>query len=103
MNYIHHGSTSACVRIIEEDDDIALEDETLIGCVFVSSILRIGTTRGHATPLLQAIKDYAGSRPIALFPVAGCVPDALSQEQLVAWYERHGFKRQPSGLFICHP
>lgn len=93
-------SVTASLRVIEQDDDIALEDESRVGAVMLENIYRLdGGQPGRATELLQAITKWAddNQKTLVLMPsgeIAG------SRENLKSWYARNGFVEQADGAMV---
>jgi len=56
--------------------------------------------QGHASEALDSLVEYADEtgKPVFLSPSA--IAEGLSQEELVAWYRRHGFSR--AGKMMVH-
>jgi ribosomal protein S18 acetylase RimI-like enzyme len=72
-------------------------------CVGGAVITRINVPvlfrcRGLGRLLLGRILLDADAEHVTLF-LEICPSDGLDYNQLAAWYERHGFVEQPSGLF----
>ena len=66
------------------------------GCVFVVAVKR--HMKGpSASDVLRPVCAWADgmNEPLRLHPLA--VQGGLDQQQLVAWYQRHGFTRDGSG------
>lgn len=96
-------SVVAGMHLIEEDDDLALEDDKLIGSVHIGNIYRTADgSKGRASELLRAITKWADSHgyTLTLYP---CASGDLSQQNLIAWYERNGFHTTFGGLMIRRP
>lgn len=88
--YLKH---SACCMSVLDMDDVLKEDNSL-------SISRINVHRqyrgkGHGTRLLRAACEFADKNQydLHLFVSAS---DGLDNNQLLAWYKRHGFRSHRS-------
>ena len=70
--------------------------ERYAGCVFVVAVKR-HMKSPSASDVLRSVCAWADgmNEPLRLRPLA--VQGGLDQQQLVAWYERHGFARDGSG------
>ena len=86
----------ASVKVIGEDDDLALEGY-FPGFAVLSGINSTG--KGHASEVLRAVCQWADSEGcrLVLCPVAS---GELSQEALVSCYERNGFRQDDAGMMI---
>lgn len=101
--YASNESVSASLRTIEEDDDIALHDESRVGAVMLQGIDRIAEgKKGRATDVLQSITNWAdaNNKSVVLMPSGNI---GGSKEALVSWYERNGFVKQSDGAMVRHP
>ena len=78
----------AGVRVIEEDDDIALDCPERVGAVMLQTIYRTGKN-GFGNNVMAKVIAFAGDRKIVLIPA--CEPWVIS------WYERLGFKHCADG------
>lgn len=90
-------------RVIEADDDIALEDESRVGAIMVSNIDRVYDGRaGRASAALKEMTDWAdaNNKRLVLMPSGNI---AGSKDNLVAWYERNGFVQDFDGAMIRNP
>jgi len=86
----------ASVKIIEEDDDLAYEGYYPSFAV-LSGINSTG--KGYASGVLMQVCQWADSEGyrLVLCPVAS---GNLSQAELIAWYERNGFKQDEAGMMV---
>lgn len=96
-------SVSASLRVIREDDDIALDEPERVGAVLLQNIDRVaGGKPGRATDVLRQITDWADSnnKPLVLMP-SGDI--AGSRNELIKWYGRNGFVVEPDGAMVRQP
>ncbi len=87
---------SAAFRTIKEDDDIALDDESIVGATLITGMQVQQRNAGLGSKLLNSVLDWADSNGKTLVLIPAAEPDAalggLSQEQLKAWYARNNFE-----------
>lgn len=86
---------SAAFRTITEDDDIALDNEGLVGTTLITGMNVQQRNKGLGSKLLNSIIDWADSNGKTLALVPAATPDValggLNQEQLRDWYAKNGF------------
>jgi hypothetical protein len=90
-------------REIKEDDDIALEDESRVGAIMISTIDKVREGKpGRASAALKEMTDWAdaNNKRLVLMP-SGSI--AGSKDNLVAWYERNGFVQDFDGAMVRNP
>ena len=90
-------------REIKEDDDIALEDESRVGAIMISTIDKVRDGKpGRASAALKEMTDWAdaNNKRLVLMP-SGSI--AGSKDNLVAWYERNGFVQDFDGAMVRNP
>ena len=76
---------SANMRVISEDDDIALDNSELVGSVLIPNIAAKEPGKGAGSKLLTSITDFADKQqvPLVVVPV---------RPELKNWYARNGFE-----------
>jgi hypothetical protein len=98
-------SVTAALRLITEDDDIALDNPERAGYVMITGISLQHNGKpdaGRASDVLRAITMWADYNNIHLI----LVPSAsgrLDNEMLSAWYERNKFYKELDGSMIRAP
>ena len=99
-------SVMATFRVIEEDDGVADEGPDLVGQILIDSVYKkAGGSRGRASDVLRAVTTWADENCLSLFlqPTGSSDPDQLDNEELRAWYGRHGFVWYTSGTMVRRP
>lgn len=88
---VFNESVSAGLERLDEDSDLALGNEHLVGAVKISTINRqAGGEEGRASEVLKALVDWAdanGERLVLVPSSSG----KLNNDALRAWYARNGF------------
>ena len=90
-------SVLAGLRVLT-DDSLVEDYPELDGAILLCSInLQHDGRRGRSSEVLQAILSYAGSvgKIVFLHPASGGL---LTNDQLRAWYTRHGFEPYGDGM-----
>jgi hypothetical protein len=90
-------------REITADDDIALEDESRVGAIMISTIDKVRDGKpGRASAALKEMTEWAdaNNKRLVLMPSGNI---AGSKDNLVAWYERNGFVQDSDGAMVREP
>lgn len=100
---VFNESVSIGFRSINEDDDITYEYPESEGWIYIYSMeLQHNGRSGRASEVLKYLTNWldANDKTALLMPAAS---GKLSQDDLIAWYERNGFELEPSRHMIRYP
>lgn len=98
-------SVTAGLRLVTDDDDIALDYPERAGYVMITgiSLQHSGTPdAGRASDVLRAITNWADHNNIYLLLVPSS-SGRLDNDMLSAWYERNKFYKESDGAMIRSP
>ena len=91
------------LRTVNEDDDIAFDAPHRVGAVVLTGLDRQRDgKKGRASEVVSALTTWADAngKVLVLTPAAS---GELKQPELIAWYERNGFKTAPDGVMERSP
>ena len=100
---VFNESVSIGFRAINEDDDITYEYPESEGWIYIYYVeLQHNGQSGRASEVLKYLTNWldVNNKIALLMPAAS---GKLSQDDLIAWYERNGFELEPSRHMIRYP